>query len=118
MPGRSVNLEIHVQMEVRPETNGACRCHNFTGFDILYALSTKRDLERKFTTEGEGGRPPSECEVLSGGLREASRITHQLSKGDLKAKSGFLDDAGSHPLHKMNFLYCSYTSILRVNVWK
>jgi hypothetical protein len=46
-------------------------------------------------------RPPSslsECEVFSGGLREPSRITHQLGKGDLKAKSGFPDAAGSHPL--------------------
>ena len=34
----------------------------------------------------------------NGGLREPSRITHQLGKGDLKAKSGFPDAAGSHPL--------------------
>ena len=55
----------------------------------LTSLSTKRDLERKFTTEGGGGgRPPSdlECEVFSGGLSEPSRITHQLGKGDLKSK--------------------------------
>ena len=89
-------------MEVRPETNGACRCHYW----IRVSLSTKRDLERKFTTGGGGGRPPSdlkftmpsECEVFSGGLREATRISHQLGKGDLEAKSGFPDAAGSHPI--------------------
>ena len=53
----------------------------------------------KFITERGGGRPPSdltftmpsECEVFSGGLRELSRITHQLGKCDLEPKSGFPD---------------------------
>ena len=37
---------------------------------------------------------PSECEVFSGGLRELSRITHQLGKCDLEPKSGFPDATG------------------------
>ena len=60
----------------------------------------------KFITERGGGRPPSdltftmpsECEVFSGGLRELSRITHQLGKCDLEPKSRFPDATGSHPL--------------------
>ena len=59
----------------------------------------------KFITERGGGRPPSdltftmpsECEIFSGGLRELSRITHQLGKWDLEPKSGFPDATGSHP---------------------
>ena len=41
---------------------------------------------------------PSECEVFSRGLRQLSRITHQLGKCDLEPKSGFPDAMGSHPL--------------------
>ena len=60
----------------------------------------------KFMSERVGGRPPSdltftmpsECEVFSGGLREPSRITHQLGKCDLELKSGFPDTTGSHPV--------------------
>ena len=72
--------------------------------------STRKGLEMKFITERGGGRPPSdltytmpsECEVFFGGLREPSRITHQLSKFecDLEPKSGFPDATiatGSHP---------------------
>jgi hypothetical protein len=44
----------------------------------------------KFTT-------PSECKVFSG-LREPSRITHQLGKSDLKPKSTFPDATRSHPV--------------------
>jgi hypothetical protein len=32
---------------------------------------------------------PSECEILSGGLREPSHITYQLSKGDLEQNLAF-----------------------------
>ena len=45
----------------------------------------------KFTT-------PSECKMVSGGLRSPSRITHQLGKYDLEPKSVFPDATGSHPL--------------------
>ena len=72
----------------------------------LTSLSTKKGLEMKFITERGEGRPPSdltftmpsECEVFSGGLRELSRITHQLDKCDLEPKSGFPDATGSHPV--------------------
>ena len=60
----------------------------------------------KFITERGGGEAsyrfnvsmPSECEVFSGGLRELSRIIHQLGKCDMEPKSGFPDATGSHPL--------------------
>ena len=89
-------------MEVRPEKHADVI--NSWIWVRLTSLSTKKGLERKFTTEGGGGRPPSDlkfttpsqCEVFSGGLRVSP--THQLGKGDLKAKSGFPDAAGSHPI--------------------
>ena len=45
---------------------------------------------------------PSECEVFSGGLRELSRITHQLGKCDLEPKSGFPVTTGSRPVVQNN----------------
>ena len=54
----------------------------------LTSLSTKRDLEKEFTAE-RGGRilQIKSLQRLRSIFREPSRITHQLGKGDLKAKS-------------------------------
>ena len=78
----------------------------------------------KFITEREGGRPPSdlmftkplECEVFSGGLRELSRITHQLGKCDLEPKSGFPDATGSHPFALINAFFQKFGLIQCLNL--
>ena len=96
----STNRKIHVQMGMQPRTRGASRWHNSTefgwGWRRLDVGEGKKGLENWFIAGRRARTPhldlkftaPSGRKILSGGLREPSRITHQLGKGDLEQNLG------------------------------